>query len=187
MTLKILAGKFGGRLIKTVKTQKTRPTTSLIRKAVFDILQPFICDSVFLDLCAGSGAIGIEALSRGAREVIFVDSEREAVQCIHTNLKLLDIEKQAKVMQSDARAALEKLKKVGMQFDIIYVDPPYESRELYLDLIHSFDRGGLLKEGGALFVETKAPSPLAGVELSSLKAKNPRRYGDSLLCEYVRI
>lgn len=181
MTLKILGGKFGGRLLKTVKTEKTRPTTSLIRKAVFDILQPLIQDALFLDLFAGSGAIGIEALSRGAKLAVFVDSERQAIECIQGNLKLLDISQSAKVIHSDALKAVEKL---GQEFDIIYVDPPYHKRELYVALIHRFDQGGLLKKGGVLFMETKAPSPLEGVELHHLKAKNPRRYGDSLLCEF---
>ena len=184
MTLKILGGKFGSRLIKTVKTQKTRPTTSLMRKALFDMLQPIIYDAIFLDLCAGSGAIGIEALSRGAKEVVFVDKAREAVQCIQSNLKLLDIEERGKVMQSDALAALERLGRMGVKFDVIYVDPPYHERELYLELMRCFDREDLLKEGGVLFVETKASSPLEEVELVRLKAKTPRRYGDSLLCEF---
>src|SRR6185436_10296965 len=141
MTLRILGGKFGGRNIKTVRTEKTRPTTSLVRKAVFDILQSSICDATFLDLFAGSGAMGIEAMSRGAKSCTFIDSQKEAIRCIEANVKQLGMTG-CTVVQADVIAALEKLRG---SFDIIYADPPYHNRALYLQLIHKLDDGAVLK------------------------------------------
>ena len=94
MTLRVLGGKFRGRLLQSPRGSQTRPTTSMLRKAVFDILQNSIEDFRFLDLFAGSGAMGIEALSRGAKHATFVESHKDALRCINANLATLKLEKE---------------------------------------------------------------------------------------------
>ena len=91
MTLRIIGGKFKGRLIKTPKGEKTRPTSAILRKAVFDICQNQITDARFLDLFAGSGAMGLEALSRGASHATFVERDKHSVSCLKENLALLNL------------------------------------------------------------------------------------------------
>lgn len=187
MTLKILGGEFGGRLLKAPKGTQTRPTTSMLRKAVFDILQPQIQGAVFLDLFSGSGAMGIEALSRGAKEAVFVDSHREAIHTLRENLALLKIEAKAHVIQNDVFKALKKLQEMNLFCDIIYADPPYDRSKLYQEILTFFDRGALLKPEGVLFVEAPAPSPLQEQvkALKHLKPLHPRRYGTSELYQFT--
>jgi 16S rRNA (guanine(966)-N(2))-methyltransferase RsmD len=185
MTLKILGGEFGGRLLKAPKGTQTRPTTSMLRKAVFDILQPRIQAALFLDLFSGSGAMGIEALSRGAKQAIFVDSHREAIKALRENLALLKIETQALIIQNDVFKALTKLQEMNLTFDIIYADPPYDKTNLYLELLKFFDRSTLLAPEGVLFLESPVPSPLQNLLLEHLRPLPPRRYGASELHQFI--
>ena len=187
MTLKILAGEFGGRLLKAPKGSQTRPTTSMLRKAVFDILQPKIQDAVFLDLFSGSGAMGIEALSRGAKKAIFIDSHKDAIRCLKENLALLKLESKALIIQNDVFKALKKLEEMKTICDIIYADPPYDRSKLYLELLMFFEKSSLLKADGTLLLESPLPSPLEKLPfvLSHLKPRPSRKYSNSLLCEFV--
>src|SRR5690348_14645671 len=130
MTLRIIGGQFKNRLLKAPKGSKTRPTLAILRKAVFDMLQFTIADARFLDLFAGSGVMGIEALSRGAGHAAFIDADRTAIHCIRENLKLLQLEEQSEVHHCDAFTALKKYAHKNNSFDVIYIDPPYKlSRE----------------------------------------------------------
>jgi len=188
MTLKILAGEFGGRLLKAPKGSQTRPTTSMVRKAVFDILQPKIESAVFLDLFSGSGLMGIEALSRGAKQAIFIDSHYEAMRAVKENLALLKIESRAMILQIDVFKGMIKLQEMGAQCDIIYADPPYDKSNLYLELLKFFDQSSLLKPEGDLFLESPFPSPIdkAPLALTTLIPLATRRYGASVLYPYVK-
>ena len=105
MSLRIIAGEFRNRLLKSPKSLQTRPTLAILRKAVFDILQPYIHQAHFLDLFAGSGLMGIEALSRGASHTTFVDNDRNAIRCIRENISLLNLQKRF-AQNSQCRACL---------------------------------------------------------------------------------
>jgi 16S rRNA (guanine966-N2)-methyltransferase len=181
MSLRILGGKFRGRLLHSPKGEQTRPTTSMLRKAVFDILQDRIEEKRFLDLFAGSGAMGFEALSRGAAHVTFVETNRLALKAIYQNLELLNIE--ATVLKKPAEEVLKKSKE---SFDLIYADPPYEQKGVYEALLKGVDEGEILRIEGILFVESKSPFP-AQVKLKHLALIDERRFGSSLLRQYVRI
>ncbi len=186
MTLKILGGEFGGRLLKAPKGDQTRPTTSMLRKAVFDILQPKIQGAVFLDLFSGSGAMGIEALSRGAKKAIFIDSHREAIRALKENIALLKIEAKAHIIQNDVFKALVKLQEMHVVCDIIYADPPYDKSKLYIELLKFFEKSTLPAPEGTLFIESPAPSPLEGLPLSThLKPMPLRKYGASQLHQFT--
>lgn len=187
MSLKILGGEFGGRLLKAPKGDQTRPTTSMLRKAVFDILQPKIHGAIFLDLFSGSGAMGIEAVSRGAAKAIFVDSHREAIRALKDNITLLKIEDRTEVMQSDVFKALLLLQKRGAVCDLIYADPPYDKSQLYRDLLVFFDASPLLAPHGTLFIESPAPSPYKkeAYSLRRLRELPTRSYGATELYQYI--
>ena len=123
--MRVIAGKARRLPLKTVPGLDTRPTTDRIKETLFNILQNDLYDIRFLDLFSGSGGIGIEALSRGAKEAYFVDNSRAAVSCIRDNLEFTRFSQQAKVFSCDVISALSRLEREE-PFQIIFMDPPYE-------------------------------------------------------------
>lgn len=182
MTLRIVAGKFKGRYLEAPKTTTTRPTQGMLREAVFNICQMEVVDAQILDLYAGSGAVGFEALSRGASHVTFVEKNKQALACIKKNIATLNVAHQVTIWPLDAPAAIKKLKG---PFDLIYVDPPYDlpiSPILEQLLIQN-----LLKMGGILFIEErfdpkKQSSPFIS---EKLLLKSSRKFGTALLHQYL--
>jgi len=151
--IRIIAGSAKGRRLVTPAGQHSRPTAARVRQTVFDILAPRLPGCRFLDACAGSGAIGLEALSRGAARVVLVETDAAALQAIRANAKLLAGEAgEVEVLRQDARIALPTLAERGRRFDVIYLDPPYGS-DLYEPLLQAIARGGLLEEGGVVVAE----------------------------------
>ena len=126
--MRIIAGEYRGRVLKSPADRKTRPTSDRLRETLFNILNPKINEETrFLDLCAGTGAIGIEALSRGAEFVTFVDKSRKSCALIEANLDLLQIpEDETEVVLSSAEDFVRRTKQ-NTSFDIIFFDPPYKS------------------------------------------------------------
>ncbi len=185
MSLKIIGGTFKGRSLKSPPTsQLSKPTTSLARKAVFDMCQSIIEESRFLDLFACSGAMGIEALSRGAAFATFVEKERKTAHVLRENLKLLQIENKASVVCQDVFKALPSL--TG-PYTIIYLDPPYslikDKKNSFLTLLRFLDESPLLAEEGVLFIEEGLPSSFEEQDLSltRLKHKSTRRLSAATL------
>ncbi len=175
--MRILSGIYKNRILKAPKGEKTRPTLAKVRGSVFDILQNQIHNTSFLDLFAGSGSIGIEALSRGAKSATFVEKDRAAASCIRDNLKALQID--ARLFQTDAASSIKRLIKEGLIFDIIYIDPPYA-----LEITPILEKASeLLSEGGMIILEqgknTKIETPL-------LKKTDERSFGDTLLFFFVK-
>lgn len=123
--MRVIAGSAKRLLLKTVDGMDTRPTTDRIKETLFNILQPELYDCAFLDLFSGSGAIGIEALSRGAALAVFVEQNRQAVECIRENLKTTHLEDKAAVMSCDVLTALKRLEERKSVFKFIFMDPPY--------------------------------------------------------------
>ena len=127
--MRVIAGSARRLALKTVEGMATRPTTDRIKETLFNMLQNQIPGRRFLDLFSGSGAIAIEALSRGAREAVLVENQAAAVACIRENLRTTRLEDRAQVTACDVEAALKRLEAGGEAFDIIFMDPPYD-REL---------------------------------------------------------
>ncbi len=123
--MRVIAGKARRTPLKTLEGMGTRPTTDRIKETLFNMLQYDIADCCFLDLFAGSGAIGIEALSRGAKTAVFVEQNARAVECVRENLNVTKLEQQAVVMNCDALTALKRLEG-KYRFDYIFMDPPYD-------------------------------------------------------------
>lgn len=125
--MRVIAGKARHIQLKTVETMDTRPTTDRIKETLFNMLHNNIIESAFLDLYSGSGAIGIEALSRGAKKAVFVEKARDAVKCINENLQKTKLEAQTTVYECDAIEAIKHLDATGEPFDYIFMDPPYNN------------------------------------------------------------
>src|SRR5439155_27051836 len=130
--MRIIAGQFRSRQLKSLKNLKIRPTSDMLRETLFNILGPRVEGSRFLDLFAGTGAVGIEAISRGAAAVVLVENHRPTAKLITENLALLEITVIARVIISDALAAITKLESEhAAPFDIIFLDPPYANERDY--------------------------------------------------------
>lgn len=150
--IRVIAGSARRLMLKTPQGYDTRPTSDKVKETLFNILAPYIySDTCFLDLYAGSGSIGIEALSRGAGRAVFVEKGREAVACIKENLKTTRFEDKATVMNTDALSALNRLEGREM-FDIIFMDPPYNN-EYEKDVLDYLAGSSLLNEDALIVVE----------------------------------
>jgi 16S rRNA (guanine(966)-N(2))-methyltransferase RsmD len=150
--MRIIGGQGRGRRLKSPKGGATRPTGDRVKQTLFDILAPRIAGCRFLDVFAGAGGIGLEALSRGASRVVLVDNNRAAVEAIEANLQTLGAGGHAQVFRQDARVALAALGDSGVRFDIIYVDPPYDSA-LYEELLEQVGRMRILEGDGLIIAE----------------------------------
>ena len=124
--MRVIGGEFRSRRLRTLPGMETRPTPDRLRETLFNVLAPVIENAVFIDAYAGTGAVGIEALSRGARRAIFVEKNRAAVEIIRHNLASLGLDSRAEVFTGKATAILERLKA-----DIVFLDPPYEKASEY--------------------------------------------------------
>lgn len=131
----------------------TRPTTDRIKETLFNILQNEVPDACFLDLFSGSGGVGIEALSRGSSQCIFVENGREAVRCIKTNLEHTRLSDRAQVMAMDVMQALRRLEQIGKPFDIIFMDPPY-CKDFERKVIPFLLESSLVQKGTLIIAET---------------------------------
>lgn len=193
--MKIATGALRGRSLETPKNADVRPTTEMCRQALFNICQHLIDDSAFLDLFAGSGAMGIEALSRGAKSSTFVDSNSNCIKCIKSNLEKLDLTKASRVIHGDVLDAIKRLGKQDRKYDIIYVDPPYHDKHdktppLSLRVVTTLDdlaseNHNLLTPHGLLFVEDAIEIDVSQNPLRSLTLKGIRHLGRSVLHEFT--
>ena len=125
--MRIIGGSGRGRVIRSAKGRAMRPTAARVRETLFNLIGPDIAGCRFLDLCAGSGSVGIEALSRGAAEAVFVDSHATAVSLMRRNLADLGFDHRATVLKRDACGALDHLGRKGVFFHVAFLDPPYDS------------------------------------------------------------
>lgn len=149
--MRIIAGKFKGRTLFEVSGDQTRPTMDRVKQSLFDVLSQKVAGAVCLDLFAGSGALGLEALSRGASECVFVDKDKESVKVVKANLEKLKIE--AQVLQLDYIDALKTLKNQGKTFDIVFLDPPYKT-DFGILAIKFLKENDLLNQNGIVVFET---------------------------------
>lgn len=174
--MRIVSGKYKGRTLKGYNLKGTRPTMDRVKESLFATINEYLDNSVCLDLFAGSGALGIEALSTGSKEVIFVDKEYIACKTIKSNLEILDSNINATVLNMDYLKALDKL--YPKQFDIIFLDPPYKTDYLSKTL-NKISELNLLK--GIVVLESDSLDKLSFSDYyEEIKTK---KYGD----KYIRI
>lgn len=169
--VRVVAGRHGGRRLVAPKGADTRPTADRVREALFSVLGDASGLTV-LDLFAGSGALGIEAISRGAESAVFVERAAPACAALRTNLEALDID--AEVHRADARTFLRNASRAGHTYDLVFLDPPYRDAERFG---RELDVGSVIAPGGRLVTESDRRSPLA----IDLPLTFERRYGDTLI------
>jgi 16S rRNA (guanine966-N2)-methyltransferase len=155
--MRVIAGKHRSRLLKSLKGPALRPTSDQLRETLFNVLGPDVADSRFLDLFAGTGAVGIEALSRGAFEVIFIEKHRPAAALIRRNLESLDISSGATVLAVDALRGMEVLvsqyKISDPPIDYVFLDPPYAAAEDYTRVLNFLGHANFLAPDATIIAE----------------------------------
>jgi len=179
--MRIITGQYRSRLLKTPKG--IRPTEDRVRKALFDILGD-VSGLTFLDLFAGSGSVGLEALSQGAQEVVFVENLRPASLAIEENIKALGCQDQARIICQDAFRAVENMVKNKQKFDLIFLDPPYYLgiAEKILQTLGDCD---ILHQSGYIIIQHFKKDPVAE-KAGNLALWRQERYGDSVLSFYSK-
>lgn len=151
--MRVIAGKFRSRRLKGPAALKIRPTSDRLRETLFNVLGPTVKDSYFFDLYAGTGAIGIEAISRGAGEVIFVESHAKSARLIRENLAALGVNGGAEVLDVPMERALEKLAARRLLADFIFIDPPYDEPDEYMETLEFLDGSHLVAPEGIVIAE----------------------------------
>lgn len=157
--MRVIAGKAKRIPLRTIEGLDTRPTTDRIKETLFNMISEYLADSTFLDLFSGSGAIGIEALSRGAASAVFVEQNKKAVACIRENLKVTRLEADAEILGIEVIAALKQLE--GKKtFDYIFMDPPYD--QLWeKKVLEYLSESNLLSQDGLIIVEASLQTDLS--------------------------
>ena len=149
--MRVIAGSAKRLQLKTIDGINTRPTTDRIKETLFNMISEYLADSYFLDLFSGSGAIGIEALSRGAAHAVFVEQSKKAMDCIRENLKYTKLADRAETYETDVLNALSRMEHYK-SFDYIFMDPPY-NQFLEKRVLEYLSTSGLLSDDGIIIVE----------------------------------
>jgi 16S rRNA (guanine(966)-N(2))-methyltransferase RsmD len=176
--MRVIAGSAKGRKLKSVPGDSTRPITDRVKESLFNIIGPDIQNASFLDLFAGTGSVGIEALSRGAKHALFIDVDRLAIRTLKTNLRLTDLAENAKVIQADALKILEK--PALAQFDYIYIAPP-QYQGLWHTALKMVDSHQDWLTLDAWVIVQIHPREVEQLALGNLIEFDRRNYGSTLL------
>jgi len=179
--LRVIAGAAKGRRLLPVPGEGTRPITDRVKESLFDILGGDVGGARFLDLFAGTGSVGIEALSRGAELAVFVDNARKAVETVRRNLQATGLADRAEVVQSDAFRFLEREAGTAA-YHYVYVAPP-QYRDIWARALVALDGGDLVASDGAVIVQIH-PKEHHEVPLRRLRLVEERRYGSTILLFY---
>ena len=184
--MRVIAGQYRSRVLVAPEGRETRPTSDRLRETLFNVLAPRIGNAVFVDLYAGSGAVGIEALSRGAREAIFVENAEPALKTIRANLAALGIRGGYALEPRSAAAAIKRLALSGRAVDIVFLDPPYESASEYEEILGLL--GGecsrLLEQDAVVIAEHGKKHDLGEERYGDLLRYRVLKQGDAALSFY---
>lgn len=180
--LRVIAGEAKGHKLKTVKGNTTRPTSDKVKGSLFNIISAFIADSCVLDLYAGTGSLGIEALSRGAKEAVFVDKCRECSVIIRENLEHTKFLESSTIIVNDVGAAIGKIANEGRKFDIIFLDPPY-SKNFVEKTLNYIAKSDIIIDDGIIAAEHDIDD-VVPEETESIRRIRSERYGDTVLSFY---
>ena len=177
--MRIISGTSRGRKLVTPRDQSLRPTSDRVKECIFNILQGDMQRKVVLDLFAGTGNLGIEALSRGARRAIFVEKGRQALRLIQRNLAQVGLEERSEILPKDANRAIGILKQRGERFDLILMDPPYE-KGLIESTLMKLNFNPIYHKDSILVIEHNRREPLPPV-LGGWDVVRQRRIGDTMI------
>jgi 16S rRNA (guanine(966)-N(2))-methyltransferase RsmD len=173
--MRIISGRLKGRKLFTPKNLDIRPATDRVRQYIFDCLREYVFDAEILDLFAGTGSVGIEALSRGAKSAIFVDNSQQAISLLHKNIETLNLKENSTISKMDALRFLEKHNK---QHNLIFLDPPYRY-SLTKELSEKIASLKILKPDGFLIIEHDDEAIIS--ELLSFKLLKQKKFGRTII------
>jgi 16S rRNA (guanine(966)-N(2))-methyltransferase RsmD len=177
--MRVIAGELKGRRLVTPRGRTTRPTADQVRIACLDTLMPYIGAGPFLDLVAGAGGVGIEALSRGAPFAVFVEDDAQALRALNENLTGLGLGGRTRVMRADAVRALDTLTRDAARFAVVFLDPPYDSPRAAL-VLGRLEEGTCLEPGAVVVAQHPTKAPI-GVGSGGLRLWKTRRFGETTL------
>ena len=182
--MRVISGSAKGRKLKAPPGLNTRPITDMIKGALFNVWGSEVIDAKLLDLFAGSGSVGIEALSRGAEKVVFVDKSNQAIKVIKENLSNCGFEKAGQLYQGDIFQALGALARQGERFNLIYIDPPFNNTEIFCDVMEVLDKIDIFAPDHILVIRT--PRKMEMPSFTRLIKYRQKSYGESSLHYYCR-
>ncbi|MBS4026768.1 MAG: 16S rRNA (guanine(966)-N(2))-methyltransferase RsmD [Clostridia bacterium] len=177
--MRIIGGEAKGRKLKAPKGLTTRPTTDRVKEAVFNIMGYKVKDAIFLDLFGGTGAIAIEAISRGAAEAVICEKDFQAIRVINDNIISAKFTDKIKVLKMDAILALKILSKENYRFDVIYLDPPYQGG-LLPQVMEQLYENNLLHQDGVIIAETSSREDFSKYNIKN-SLSTCRKYGETLI------
>jgi 16S rRNA (guanine966-N2)-methyltransferase len=183
VSLRITAGEFRGRSIRTVPGLAVRPSPSMLREALFNMIGPGIAGGRFLDLCAGSGAVGIEALSRGAAHAVFVDAHPASLAVARRNLETLGLLERATLLRRDAALAADELARRGERFAVAFLDPPYDTGTAAA-CVRAPGLRAIIGARARLYVQHRRGAALPAAP--GWRLADERRFGDTVLTTFER-
>jgi 16S rRNA (guanine(966)-N(2))-methyltransferase RsmD len=173
--MRVIAGKARRLQLRTPDGFETRPTTDKTKETLFNILNPYLADADFLDLFSGSGAIGIEALSRGAKYAAFVEDNRTALECIKSNLQFTKLEDGAEVLGMNAIDAIHALEVRGKVFDVIFMDPPYNNM-LEMDVLLTLQNSNIIYCDSIIVIEASLKTNFDYLEQTKFRIFKTKEY-----------
>lgn len=179
MGLRIIGGDLKGRKLYSVRDMSIRPTADKLRESIFNILSQRVLSSVVLDLFAGTGALGIEALSRGAESVVFVDNRKAALSVLKRNIDLCMLDQRANIVKWNIRQNLNCIRLKKQNFDLVFLDPPYE-KNLIKSTLFNLDKSHSLKNEACIVVEHSLFEPIPK-DLFVFDIFDQRKYGKTLV------
>ena len=181
--MRIIAGQYKGRTIKTLKGRKVRPTSDRVREAIFSILGDHVSGARVLDLFAGSGALGLEALSRGGEFVLFIEKDPKVVGVIKSNIRALRAGERTDIWSADVTSALRRLKAGGQLFDLVFLDPPYR-KKIAEEILKFLGKGEILNDDAIVVAEHESDLTLAD-SYGCLELYSRKTYGDTSVSFYL--
>ncbi|HOK56858.1 MAG TPA: 16S rRNA (guanine(966)-N(2))-methyltransferase RsmD [bacterium] len=182
--MRVISGLYKGRKLKFIKDKEIRPTKDIVREAIFDTLRGWIVNKKVLEMFAGSGILGIEAISNGAKKIIFIEKDKRGIKVIKENIESLGIEKKCEVIKGDCEYEIEKLQ--NMKYDLIIGDPPYEFPISKLErIMQKILELNILKKNGIMVIEHQFKREMPVIEGYEIIKK--RKYGKSCLTYFRRI
>ena len=179
--VRVISGSARGLKLNTPGDDRVRPTTDRVKESMFNIVQDWVYDSQVLDLFAGSGALGIEALSRGASQAVFCDNSLDSIKIIKSNIEKARVVDRSQIVSGDSKRCLRDMEAKNQSFDMIFVDPPYYEG-LFEEVLDTIRSCKILKKDGIVIVEHDAKRPIGQVE--GLEVYKEKKYGITMLTFY---
>ena len=180
--MRVISGKARGLKLNAPKNQDVRPTTDRVKESLFNMINSYIMDSNILDLFAGTGSLGIECLSRGAKNCVFVDKSKDSINIVRSNVKKARVENESTILNVDFKDAVKRLSTQNQKFDVIFMDPPYYEN-MFIECLKSIDKFNLLDEDGIIVVEHDTKD-LFEDSIGRLNKSREKKYGNTTLTFY---